>query len=164
MNESSKPLTAVFLVMLLATLLIIGMGCQNSGEVEIYLPPAPEIRGTVYIGGSVANPGYYPLISDDSVEALIQAAGGATGEADFSRLRLYLPALADKKEPQKIDINLAEAWLLEALPGIGEVTAGRIIEYRERNGPFRTTSELTKVEGIGISTYEKIKGLITVSE
>ncbi len=166
MNKKfNHRLITISLGILLVTLSVFTeTGCQSQREIEIYLPPEPEIKGTIYIGGSVANPGYYPLKNADTIEALIQAAGGATHEADFSQLKLYLPALTSKKEPQKVNINLAEAWLLEALPEIGGVTAKRIIEYRERNGHFRSISELTKVEGIGSVTYEKIRGLITVAD
>jgi len=50
------------------------------------------------------------------------------------------------------------------LPGIGEVRAQAIIDYRRQNGPFHNISELTKVEGIGTATYEQIKQLITVAD
>jgi competence protein ComEA len=48
------------------------------------------------------------------------------------------------------------------LPGVGPVTAGRIVEYREKNGPFKTSEEITKIKGIGEKTFQKIKDLITV--
>jgi competence ComEA-like helix-hairpin-helix protein len=66
--------------------------------------------------------------------------------------------------PQKIDINRAEAWLLEALPGIGPVKAQAIIDYRQQNGGFSDISEILHVPGIGKTIYEKIKDLITVGD
>ena len=63
-----------------------------------------------------------------------------------------------------ININRAETWLLEALTGIGPTLAQRIVDYREQNGPFRNTSELTEVEGIGTAIYERIKHRITVAD
>jgi competence ComEA-like helix-hairpin-helix protein len=66
--------------------------------------------------------------------------------------------------PQKIDINCAEAWLLEALPGIGESKAQAIIDYRQQNGEFQHIIEITEVDGIGPATYEEIKDLITVGD
>jgi len=66
--------------------------------------------------------------------------------------------------PQKIDINRAEAWLLEALPGIGESKAQAIIAYRQQNGGFKHITEITEVEGIGPAIYEEIKDLITVGD
>jgi len=67
-------------------------------------------------------------------------------------------------EPQKIDINRAEAWLLEALPGIGPSKAQAIIDYRLENGGFGDITEITNVPGIGKSLYENIKELITVGD
>jgi comEA protein len=67
-------------------------------------------------------------------------------------------------QPQKIDINRAEAWLLEALPGIGPSKAQAIIDYRQQNGGFGDITEITQVPGIGQSLYENIKDLITVGD
>lgn len=61
-----------------------------------------------------------------------------------------------------IDINRADAEQLTALPGIGEVLAGRIVAYREENGSFLSTQELQNVEGIGEKRLEVILDLITV--
>lgn len=69
-----------------------------------------------------------------------------------------------EEQPQKIDINRAEAWLLEALPGIGESKAQAIIAYRQQNGGFGHIIEITKVDGIGPAIYEDIKDLITVGD
>ena len=66
--------------------------------------------------------------------------------------------------PQKIDINRAEAWLLQALPGIGESKAQAIIAYRQQNGDFQHIIEITEVEGIGPAIYEDIKEQITVGD
>ena len=61
-----------------------------------------------------------------------------------------------------IDINRADAEQLTALPGIGEVLAGRIVAYREENGSFLSTQELQNVEGIGEKRLEAILDLITI--
>jgi len=74
------------------------------------------------------------------------------------------PDTSEKREPQKIDINRADVWLLEALPEIGPVLAQAIVDYREKNGPFRSINELTKVKGIGSTILEQIKDLITVAD
>ena len=102
----------------------------------------------------------------DSLEALIQAAGGTTSSADLSelKLKLYILEMGEEQEPQKIDINRAEVWLLKALPGIGETLAQRIVDYRHQNGLFLNTNELLKVAGIGTTTYEQIEHLITVAD
>ena len=61
-----------------------------------------------------------------------------------------------------IDINRADAEQLTALPGIGEVLAGRIVAYREENGSFLSIQELQNVEGIGEKRLDAILDLITV--
>jgi len=66
--------------------------------------------------------------------------------------------------PQMVDINRAEPWLLEALPGIGPGLAAAIVRYREEKGPFRSPQEVQLVPGIGAGVYEKMKDLITVGE
>jgi len=132
--------------------------------IEISLPSSPEFQGEIYLSGAVSNPGLYPLKSEDSIDALIQAAGGTTDNANLTSLRIYIPSVGEEETPQKIDINRAEAWLLEALPGIGGSRAQAIIDYRQKNGGFRSISELTEVEDIGPATYEQIKDMITVAD
>jgi competence ComEA-like helix-hairpin-helix protein len=61
----------------------------------------------------------------------------------------------------KININLAYTSDLQRLPGIGKVTADRIIEFREMNNGFGKIEDLMKVKGIGIKKFEKIKDLIS---
>jgi competence protein ComEA len=64
-------------------------------------------------------------------------------------------------EGERVPINTATADELETLPGIGKVTAQRIIEYREANGPFETIEEIQDVSGIGVKTFEGMRDLIT---
>ena len=135
-----------------------------SQPIEISVSPGQEIQGEIYIGGGVNNPGFYPLKAGDSLEDIIRAAGGTTDSADLSRLKLYTPKVGEEEQPQKVNLNQAEAWLLQALPGIGEIRAQAIIDYRHQNGRFKNINELIKVEGIGSATYEKIKHLITVAD
>jgi len=137
-------------------------------EISIAKSPSQEQLDRIYIGGAITSPGFYPLKAGDSIEALIQAAGGTTTSADLSGLKLYFSEVGEvsevgEEEPQKINLNRAEVWLLEALPGIGETLAQRIIAYRQQK-PFRNINELIKVEGIGTSTYEQIEHLITVAD
>ena len=139
---------------------------SGSQPIEIPIPKSPsqEQLNQVYIGGAVTNPGFYPLTAEDTIEALIQAAGRTTSNADLSGLKLYIPEVGEKEPTQKIDLNRAEAWLLKALPGIGESRAQAIIDYRHQNEPFDNINELIKVEGIGATTYEKLKHLVTVAD
>ena len=79
-------------------------------------------------------------------------------------MEVYIPEPGQPYSPQKVDINRAPAWLLEAVPGIGEATAQAIIGYRELNGPFRSIDDLLMVRGIGEKTLENIAQYITVAD
>jgi comEA protein len=70
--------------------------------------------------------------------------------------------ISSLKLDKKININLAYSADLQILPGIGEVTAERIIEYRERHGSFRKTEEIMNVRGIGQKKFDRIKDYIIV--
>ena len=167
MTKSSK-LWALIIIFLIAVIiigsLIIWSKYHPNQPLEISISPTGEWQGNILIDGAVNNPGIYPLTTDDTINDIIQAAGGTIAGADFNQMKLYIPGLGESELPQKVDINRAEAWLLQALPGIGEVRAQAIIDYRRQNGRFRNINELTKVEGIGTDTFEKIKHLITVGD
>ena len=166
MAGKNQKLIAVLLVAAIICSLVAWVGCSQGKPIEISTPEntIPEHITQVYIGGAVNNPGFYPLKDGDSIEALVQAAGGITDGAEPSQLELIINDIGEEKEPQRIDINRAPAWLLDALPGIGEVKAQDIISYRNQNGPFQNINELLKVKGIGQSTLDNIKDLITVAD
>jgi competence protein ComEA len=157
------------MALLLAALIVAGSvliwsKSSRSQAIEISLVPGQPPVGKIYVGGAVNNPGFYPLYAGDSIEDVIRAAGGITDGADLSKVKLTVSG-ADKEETlQKININRAEAWLLEALPGIGGVRAKAIIEYRQRNGMFRDINEMTRVPGLGSDTFELVKNFITVTD
>ena len=158
-------LVIIFLVLVIASgSIVIWSKYSRSQAVEISIIPERKIQGEIYVGGEVNNPGVYPLESGDGIGDIIRAAGGASGNADMSRLNLFVPGLTEGEPPQKVDINRAEVWLLQSLPGIGEVRAQAIVDYRQQNGPFQNINELVKVEGIGTATYEQIRHLITVAD
>lgn len=123
----------------------------------------PVKGGDVYIGGAVANPGIYHLREDDTLQSLLLDAG-VEEDADLNHFRIHIPRQGEIDQPQKIDINRAETWLLEVLPGIGEVRAQAIVWYRIEHGPFRRIEDLLKVSGIGPATFDRIRGYITVSD
>jgi len=158
-----------FIIFILAVIVATGgiiiwtKNDQNS-TIEIDIIPEPELLGDIHIDGEVNNPGFYSLKTGDSIKDMLQIAGGTTSNADLSRLILFVPSQENGEEAQKININRAEAWLLETLPGIGEIKSKAIIEYRQQKGMFRNIIELVNVEGIGDATYEEIKHLITVSD
>ena len=61
-----------------------------------------------------------------------------------------------------VNLNTASAADLEGLPGIGAKTAARIVEYRQKNGPFKKVEELMNVRGVGEKNFLKLKPQITV--
>ena len=153
------------LVIIVAGIIIISLRRPHSRPVE-FVTPAPAVisTGSIIIDGAIGNPGIYPAKTGDTLDTLLLAAGGTLAESDVNGIRLYVPWQSGNSGEQKVDLNRAGSWLLEALPGIGETLASRIIEYREKNGPFRTTAELTLVKGITSQVYENIKDLVTVSD
>jgi competence protein ComEA len=157
--------TVFLLVAAIAGGVMLAVQRSRSQPVEIVLSQTepPEQSGELYIGGAVANPGIYLWQEGDTIQALFLDAG-VEPDADLSHIEIYVPREGEEQSPQKIDINRAEPWLLEALPGIGEVLAQRIVDYRSEHGPFRTIEDLLKVSDIGPATFEKIKDYITVSD
>jgi len=84
-------------------------------------------------------------------------------------LALANPCLSDAAEKKKdvavgqlVNINTATAKELEVLPGIGNVIATEIVQYRTEGHKFNTPEDLLKVKGVGDKTFEKIRGMIVV--
>ena len=147
------------------------------------LPVVVEVRGEVVV------PGVHELPPGARLHDAIAAAGGLTEEADLStvnlarRLRdgelvMILGAQQPGSTPQipsagsadaaftddprpRININSATAEALEDLPGVGDVTAERIITYREQNGPFRSVDDLIHVQGISDRTIDGFRALVS---
>lgn len=63
----------------------------------------------------------------------------------------------------KIDLNMASVKQLQTLKGIGETLAKRIVDFRDKNGPFMSIDEVKKTKGIGTKIFKNIEGEITVS-
>ena len=62
-----------------------------------------------------------------------------------------------------INLNTATAAELEKLPGIGQKVAARIVQYRDKNGPFKKIEELMNVQGVGEKSFLQLRSRITVS-
>ncbi|MFH1775890.1 MAG: ComEA family DNA-binding protein [Chloroflexota bacterium] len=157
-------LLIILAAIILAASLTIWLRRSPGQPLEIAAPPAPELAGEVHVSGAVSNPGIYPLKPTDSIADILKAAGGTTPSADPGQIRLHISNDTEEDQPQKVNLNRASTWLLAALPGIGQVRAQAIVDYRLKNGPFLSTHELTRVESIGTTTYEEIKDLITVTD
>lgn len=90
--------------------------------------------------------------------AVILAIGGGLGLPTWE-VQAADPA---QQEIQKININMASRDELMKLRGVGTANADRIIEYREKHGPFQKPEDITKVKGIGPKTWEENKELISI--
>ena len=145
--------------------------------------PSPEVVVLVDVAGWVRHPGVYEFTEGARVIDAIDSAGGARPGALLQALNLAAP-LADgtqilvPREGQEgvapppvsggavagglIDVNTATAIELEELPGVGEVIAQAIVDYRTENGPFTSIDQLVDVSGIGDATLESIRDLVTV--
>lgn len=146
------------------------------------LPIVVEVRG------SVVTPGVYELPPGARLQDALNAAGGLTSAADLSTINLARrlrdgevvvigsPALAagspaavsdgaqaESSAEPRININTATVEELDLLPGVGKVTAQRIIDFREQNGPYRSVDDLVHVQGISTRTIEGLRDLVTVA-
>lgn len=135
----------------------------------------------VDIKGEVKKPGVYQMKVGDRVKDAIEAAGGMTAEADSQKVNLAqrvedqmvivvpkigeegdaaIPAGETRKEATKegkVNINTATVEELKTLKGVGEKKAEAIIEYRKKNGSFKTKEDLMKVRGIGKKLFESFE-------
>jgi len=168
-------LFAVPLILGIAFLLSERLNGPQPLEIDLADVPAEEIR--VYVAGAVQRPGVYPLTDGDRWIDALEAAGGPTADANLAAVDLarrardedtiLVPSLsgadvASASQASLVDINTASAAILETLPGIGEVRAGRIIDSRERDGPFASADELLERDLISLSVFEEIADLVTV--
>lgn len=138
----------------------------------------------VHVAGAVVSPGVYHLAANARVIDAVEAAGGMTADADQDSLNLA-GALKDGQKvtvptqtgdsgdsgansasssgsSSLVNINTADKTALMTLPGIGEVLAQNIIDYREKSGGFSSIEEIKEVNRIGDKLYEQIKDSITV--
>ena len=83
--------------------------------------------------------------------------------APASRASAQSAIKAEAKPVAAVNINTATAAELDALPGIGAATAKRIVEFRQKNGPFKKIEDLMNVQGIGEKSFLKLRPQITVS-
>lgn len=143
--------------------------------------PAPAGAIVVHVSGWVAVPGLVEVPEGGRVADAVAAAGGARPGAALDDLNLAAPvhdgeqvAVPGPADPGaapetgsvasdgRIRINGATATELDELPGVGPVLAERIVEHRERDGPFRTVEDLLDVPGIGERKLASLRNLVVV--
>ncbi len=151
-----------------------GMVRVDQQQAEASRPETGPALITVHLVGAVQAPGIYKLPAGSRVYEVIAMAGGAAPDADMDRINLARPLYDGEQvvvyrvgEPPapgstKININRATAEELAALPNIGPVRAQRIVEHREKNGPFADITEIMDVSGIGEGIFKAIEDLITI--
>ena len=145
-------------------------------------PAAGATRLVVYVVGAVRRPGLYRLPPGSRVADAVARAGGTTRRADPAALNLAAP-IADGEQvlvpaqlPRAvaaaqgapvpgmptgpIQLSAATAEQLDSLPGIGPVTAQKIIDYRTAHGAFRSVDDLDDIPGIGPARVEQLRGLV----
>ena len=165
-REKMSIIIAVFLLACLITgIIFFSIRLARLQPAEIMLKDVNPVatEGDITISGAVSRPGIYAARTGDTLSALVSAAG-VSDNADITRLSVYVPEKGESARPQKVDVNRAGAWLLQALPGIGEGRARLIVDYRTRNGPFRSVDDLLKIEGFGKSVVDKIRDYATVED
>jgi competence protein ComEA len=140
-------------------------------------------RLVVDVVGAVRSSGLVRLPPGSRVADAVAAAGGLTARADPLLLNLAAP-VADGEQvvvaargaaggaaagsgatpggpPVPVDLNSATEEQLDALPGVGPVTAQKIVAYRQAHGPFTSVQGLDAIPGIGPSRIADLKGLVT---
>lgn len=176
----------------LASGLILLASSPPRGEPIHLVPPPTKAPILIHVAGAVKHPGVYNLPVNSRVQDALNAAGGTLPEAELQKINLaafvndgdriaiptYRPtepvtkrtdipltASPGDQDPTPggiVDINSASLEELESLPGIGPVTAQKIITYRQTQGPFASIEDIQNVSGIGPVTFDRLKHLITV--
>jgi competence protein ComEA len=168
-------------VLIISLFMVLRGNTQINAAPEIVPITISEPEIFVDVTGAVNNPGVYSLTGRSRVIDAIKAAGDSAPGADLSTINLarvlndgeqiYVDATVVNSSGQRvskkvasgpININRATLRQLDSLDGIGPVIAGRIIEYRKKNGSFLTIDDLQKVSGIGAAKFAQIKSKVRI--
>ena len=169
------------IVLALSVLIVLRGNTQIAAAPEIVPITIAEPEIFVDVTGAVNNPGVYTLTGRSRVIDAIKAAGDSAPGADLSTINLarvlndgeqiYVDSTVINSSGQRvskkvssgpININRATLRQLDSLDGIGPVIAGRIIDYRKKNGSFLTVDDLQKVSGIGAAKFAQIKSKVRI--
>jgi competence protein ComEA len=184
-----RPLGAVALLVLALVVgarLVLGAGAARheapqASLVRVAAPAraAAPRRILVHVVGAVRRPGLYRLVEGARVADAVGRAGGPTRRADTSLVNLAAPvadgmqvvvpgrgapaaagAGATGSPGGPVSLSAATIEQLDALPGVGPVTAQKIVAYREKHGPFRSVQALDAIPGIGPARIEQLRDLV----
>jgi competence protein ComEA len=180
----SRSQILVGAVVLLGALALGGRFLLHAGTASVPAPvpaplPAPALprRIVVDVVGAVRRPGLERLPQGARVADAIARAGGATARADLNQVNLAAPvadgeqvvvplrgatagATAPGAPNAPVSLSTATVEQLDALPGIGPVTAQKIVAYRQQHGAFHSVAELDAIPGIGPARIDQLKGLV----
>jgi len=157
------------------TLAGAGAAAEQPAQALVAEPASAAPKLVVHVAGAVRKPGLYRLDEGSRVADAVARAGGATAPADTSAINLAAP-LADGMQvlvPRRVPgaagktvggrVSLSSATLaeLDALPGIGPVTAQKIVDHRAQHGGFRSVDDLDAIPGIGPARIEQLRDLVS---
>jgi competence protein ComEA len=162
------------------TLADAGTAIEQQPAAELVAEPsAAATRLVVHVAGAVREPGLYRLAEGSRVADAVARAGGAAVSADTSAINLAAPLVdgmqvvvparveaassGDPPAPTSGRVSLSSATVeeLDALPGIGPVTAQKIVDHRAAHGGFRSVDDLDAIPGIGPARVEQLRELVT---
>jgi competence protein ComEA len=170
-------LAAVALVLLAVagrTLARAGAAAERPAQALVAESPAAAPKLVVHVAGAVRRPGLYRLDEGKRVADAVARAGGATAPADTSAINLAAPladgmqVLVPRKVPGpagktaggRVSLSSATVGELDELPGVGPVTAQKIVDYRSQHGGFRSVDDLDAIPGIGPARIEQLRDLV----
>ncbi len=186
--EKLKPYWKIIVGALMILIFIISQLLSRLEEQTI--PTLPQSKQEevlveyIYVDlkGEVRYPGVYKVLKETRLFQVITQAGGLTVFADdlavnlsmklYDQTVVYIPhvdeqyqSIHDGEGPHSSVVNINQASLetLMTLPGVGEVTAQDIIDYRNEQGGFSSIEDLMNVPGIGEATFERLEELISIS-
>lgn len=154
-------------------------GAALAAQLEV--EPAPARKLVVHVVGEVRRPGLYELEEGSRVAAAVELAGGPKPKAALELLNLAapvgdgqqivvparqegaeqaLPSGGARAAGGPVRLNSASLAELDTLPGVGPVTAQKILDYREKHGGFRALDELDAIPGIGPARLEQLKEVV----
>jgi competence protein ComEA len=184
-RSQAIAIVAVLVVLLVAGGRLLAHGGGPTAAVEHTFPAPTAASPTaalivVDVVGAVHRPGLYRLAGKARVADALARAGGATPKAELDQVNLAAP-VADGEQivvPRRrvvggppgigapstpagpVQLSTATAEQLDALPGIGPVTAQKILDYRAKHGAFMSVDELDAIPGIGPARIDQLRGLV----